>query len=259
MTDFPELGTPDIDSSAYVADTARIAGNVTIGAGASVWYGASIRAEVAPAMIGARSNIQDNCVIHTDDGFPVIIGEDVTVGHAAVVHGATVDKEALIGMGAILLNGSAVGEGALVAAGCVVPPGSVVPAGKLAVGNPMRILRDVNDAERASAATGREHYQHYAGVYKSGFGAAIAAGRDELMGLWDKVTSVFKSEASDAKEGLAKAGEAISDELDRRQAELDAAPHERVDMILEEIKSEDDRFAELEEMIREQNEPPDAD
>lgn len=167
MREFPDLKQPQIDPSAFIADTARVFGEVSIGAGASVWHGASIRAEVAPATIGRKTNIQDNAVLHTDDGFPVSLGDDVTIGHGAIVHGATVEDGALVGMGAVLLNGSRVEAGAFVAAACVVPPGGVVTAGMLAVGNPMRILREVREAEAASIANGLAHYSHYAKVYKS--------------------------------------------------------------------------------------------
>ena len=165
MSEFPTLQQPEIHPDAFIADTARIFGDVTIGSGASVWYGASIRAEEAPVTIGSGSNVQDNAVIHTDSGFPVHLGTDVTVGHAAVVHGAIVEDGALIGMGALLLNGAVVERGALVAAGTVVPPGASIPAGMLAVGSPMRIVREVRATENESTARGLRHYQFYAKLY----------------------------------------------------------------------------------------------
>ena len=165
MGDFPPLGTASIAADAFIADTARVFGDVTVESEASVWFGASVRAEVAPVVIGAGSNVQDNAVLHTDDGFPVIIGANVTIGHSAIVHGATVEDGALIGMGAIVLNGAVVERGAFVAAGTVVPPGGVVPAGMLAVGSPMKVIREVREAENASTANGLNHYKHYAKVY----------------------------------------------------------------------------------------------
>ncbi len=167
MSEFPTLQQPEIHPDAFVADTARVFGDVTIGPGASVWFGASIRAEEAPVTMGPGSNLQDNAVIHTDHGFPVHLGTDVTVGHAAVVHGAIVEDGALIGMGAVVLNGAVVERGALVAAGTVVPPGATVPAGMLAVGSPMRIVREVRATENESTARGLRHYQHYALLYAS--------------------------------------------------------------------------------------------
>ena len=167
MAQFPPLGQPVISPSAFVADTARVFGDVSIEADASVWFGASIRAEVAPVTIGAGCNVQDNVVIHTDEGYPVALGEDVTIGHSAIIHGATVEDGALVGMGAVVLNGAVVERGAFVAAGCVVPPDGVVPAGMLAVGSPMKVIREVREAENESTANGLRHYKHYAKVYKA--------------------------------------------------------------------------------------------
>jgi carbonic anhydrase/acetyltransferase-like protein (isoleucine patch superfamily) len=174
MSELPELAKPTIHPSVFVADTARIFGDVTIEADASVWFGASIRAEAAPVVIGAGTNIQDNVVIHTDDGFPVILGTDVTVGHSAVVHGATVAAGALIGMAAVLLNGATVEAGAFVAAGCIVPPGATVPERMLAVGSPMKIVREVRPEEDESTTNGLVHYKQYARIYK-----AMAEGDDK--------------------------------------------------------------------------------
>lgn len=174
MSDIPELARPNIHNSVFVADTARIFGDVTIDAEASVWFGASIRAEAAPVVIGAGTNIQDNVVIHTDEGFPVTLGTNVTVGHSAIVHGAQVADGALIGMAAVLLNGAEVERGAFVAAGCVVPPGATVPARMLAVGSPMKIIREVRPEEDESTANGLLHYKQYAQLYK-----AMAGGEAE--------------------------------------------------------------------------------
>ena len=165
MSKFPPLQQPDIDASVFVADTARIHGDVTIGPNASVWFGVSIRAEAAPVTVGAGTNLQDNVVIHTDTDLPAHLGDNVTVGHGAIVHGATVQDGALVGIGAIVLNGATVESGALVAAGTLVPPGATVPAGMLVVGNPMRIVREVRAEESESTALGQRYYQHYAGVY----------------------------------------------------------------------------------------------
>ncbi len=165
MSEFPPLQQPEIDPSAFIADTARIHGDVTIGPDASVWFGVSIRAEAAPVTVGAGTNIQDNVVIHTDTDLPAQFGSNVTVGHGAIVHGATVEEGALVGIGAIVLNGATVEKGALVAAGTLVPPGATVPAGMLVVGNPMRIVREVRDEENESTELGQRCYQHYAGVY----------------------------------------------------------------------------------------------
>jgi len=165
MSDFPPLAEPTIHQDAFIADTARVFGDVTIGPDASVWFGASIRAEPAPITVGSGSNLQDNVILHSDDGFPVVVGDDVTVGHGAIVHGASVETGALVGMGAVVLNGAVVEQGAFVAAGCVVPPGGRVPAGTLAVGSPMRVLRELREEEIEGMTNGVAHYKHYGRVY----------------------------------------------------------------------------------------------
>lgn len=140
--------TPDIDPTAWVAPTATIVGNVRIGARASVFYGAVLRGDMDAIVLGEGSNIQDNCVVHTDAGVPATIGAGVGVGHGAIIHGATVGDGSLIGMGATLLNNAVVGEGAFVAAGALVREGQEIPAGHLAVGVPAKDRGEL-DAEGA--------------------------------------------------------------------------------------------------------------
>ncbi|MFI2102251.1 gamma carbonic anhydrase family protein [Isoptericola sp. NPDC019693] len=140
--------TPEIHPTAWVAPTATIVGNVRIGARASVFYGAVLRGDMDAIELGEGSNIQDNCVVHTDTGVPATIGAGVGVGHGAIIHGATVGDGSLVGMGATLLNGSVVGEGAFVAAGALVREGQEIPAGHLAVGVPAKD-RGPLDAEGA--------------------------------------------------------------------------------------------------------------
>ena len=140
--------TPEIDPTAWVAPTATIVGNVRIGPRASVFYGAVLRGDMDAIVLGEGSNIQDNCVVHTDTGVPANIGAGVGVGHGAIVHGATVGDGSLIGMGATLLNNAVVGEGAFVAAGALVREGQEIPAGHLAVGVPAKDRGEL-DAEGA--------------------------------------------------------------------------------------------------------------
>ncbi|MFA5007041.1 MAG: gamma carbonic anhydrase family protein [Candidatus Izemoplasmatales bacterium] len=149
---------PRIDPSAVAMPTAVVTGDVTIGADVSVWHHAVVRGDMAPVSIGSMTNVQDGAVIHTNTGLPTTIGARVTIGHLAIVHAATVEDDALVGMGAILLDGAIVGAGAMVAAGTVVPPRKVVPPGTLAIGNPMRIARDLTEAERAANRLNVEHY-----------------------------------------------------------------------------------------------------
>lgn len=134
---------------AWIMDNARVLGDVTLGEDVSVWCGAAIRGDVAPVTIGARTNVQDNVVVHCDSGDANHIGSDVTIGHAAVVHGIHVGDGCLIGIGARLLAGSVIGDGCLVAAGTVVPPGLRVPDGMVVMGVPGRVVRPVSDEERA--------------------------------------------------------------------------------------------------------------
>lgn len=144
----PGLPQPEIAAGAWVAPGAYVIGNVSLAEGASVWYGAVLRADLAPIDIGVGSNIQDGCVVHTDPGFPVSVGRGVSVGHRAVLHGCTVADDVLIGMGAVVLNGARVGTGSLVAAGTVVLGGSDIPPHSLVAGVPGKVRRDTSEAER---------------------------------------------------------------------------------------------------------------
>ncbi|HEX8995199.1 MAG TPA: gamma carbonic anhydrase family protein [Ktedonobacterales bacterium] len=163
---------PRIAPSAFVAPTAVIVGDVEIGEEASVWFGVVIRGDTAPVRIGPRSNVQDNTVIHTDEGAPAIIGADCSVGHAAIVHGATVGDGALVGMGSTLLNRSTVGAGSIVAASSLLPEGKIIPDGQLGMGSPAKPVRAVNDAERERMRDGIAHYLAYAREYRAAINAA---------------------------------------------------------------------------------------
>ncbi|MHB9022989.1 MAG: gamma carbonic anhydrase family protein [Armatimonadota bacterium] len=150
MADFLiDTSSVEHDDSVFVASTATVIGNVNLGRNASVWYGASVRGDLAPISIGARSNVQDNASIHVDAGMPAAIGCDVTIGHNAVVHGATVDDEVLIGMGAVILNHAVIGKGSIVAAGAVVREGMVVPPGSLVAGVPAKIMKELTPEQQA--------------------------------------------------------------------------------------------------------------
>ncbi|WP_329396886.1 gamma carbonic anhydrase family protein [Streptomyces melanogenes] len=139
---------PRVDPAAFTAPTAVVLGEVTLAAGASVWYHTVLRADCGPIVLGADSNIQDNCTVHVDPGFPVTVGERVSVGHNAVLHGCTVEDDVLIGMGATVLNGAVIGAGSLVAAQALVPQGMVVPPGSLVAGVPAKVRRELTDEER---------------------------------------------------------------------------------------------------------------
>lgn len=150
--------SPVIPASAFVADGARVIGDVVLGESASVWYNAVLRAEAATITVGARSNVQDGVAVHVDHGFPVTIGEDVSVGHNAVVHGCTIEDGALIGMGSVVLNGAVIGAGSLVAGGAVVLAGTEVPPGSLVAGVPAKVRRSLTDEERAGLLRNAEAY-----------------------------------------------------------------------------------------------------
>ena len=162
---------PDIADDAFLAMGATVVGRVRVGPQSSVWYGSVLRADAEAIVIGARTNIQDGCVVHADPGFPVALGDGVTVGHRAVVHGCRVDDDVLIGMGAVLMNGARVGRGSLVAAGAVVTQHTEIPEHSLVAGVPARVLRPVNDHERELIAAGARHYVEHAARHR---GASLA-------------------------------------------------------------------------------------
>lgn len=142
----------------FVAPDAAVIGSVELGEDSSVWYGAVLRGDTEPIRIGARSNIQDGTVVHTDDDFPTTLGDDVTVGHNVILHGCTIEDGCTIGMGAILLNGSRVGANSLVAAGALLPEGREYPSDSLIMGVPARAVRELTDDERARVAEGSGVY-----------------------------------------------------------------------------------------------------
>ncbi len=131
--------TPDVSRAAFLAPDAVIAGNVVLGEGVSIWYGCVIRAEHSTVWIGARTNVQDLCILHADPGAPCTIGEDVTLGHRVTAHGCTIEDGVLVGMGATVLNNAVVGRGSLVGAGAVVRESFEVPPAHLAVGVPAKV------------------------------------------------------------------------------------------------------------------------
>ena len=150
---------PTIDPSAFVAEGARIIGSVHLGEGASVWYNAVLRGDGDSITVGAGSNLQDNVSVHVDRGRPVIIGENVSVGHNAVVHGCSIGDGSLIGMGSVVLSGAVIGEGCLVAGGAVVLEGSVIPPGSLVAGVPAKVRRELTDDERAGILRNADAYR----------------------------------------------------------------------------------------------------
>jgi len=167
--------TPVLAEGAWVAPGATVVGDVTLGEGASVWYGAVVRADVLPVRIGRGANVQDNAVLHVTTGrSPTVIGEGVTIGHAAVLHGCTVHDRALVGIGAIVLDDAVVGEEAMVGAGALVTPGTVIPPRMLALGSPARPVRSLTDTELAMLRASGPHYVALARQHRDSLTAASA-------------------------------------------------------------------------------------
>jgi carbonic anhydrase/acetyltransferase-like protein (isoleucine patch superfamily) len=156
---------PTVGSGAWAAPSADLIGDVRLGAGASVWFGAVIRADNTPILIGAESNVQDGAIGHSDPGAPLIVGDRVTVGHQAILHGCSIGDQALVGMGARVLNGAVIGANSLVGAGALVTEGKRFEPGMLIVGAPARVVRALTDAEIAALALSAAHYAAKAGHY----------------------------------------------------------------------------------------------
>lgn len=146
------------DGEYWVAPNAWVFGDVVIAREASVWFGAVVRGDNERITIGARTNIQDGCVLHTDPGYPMTIGEGVTVGHMAMLHGCTIGKGSLVGMGAIVLNGAVVGESCLIGANTVIGERKVIPPRSLVIGTPGRVIRQLTDADVANIAEAADRY-----------------------------------------------------------------------------------------------------
>ena len=149
---------PRVAETAWVAESAAVIGRVSLAEGASVWYGAVLRGDNDHITVGARSNVQDGSVLHTDMGFPLTLGEDVTVGHQAMLHGCTVGEGSLIGIQAVVLNGARIGRNSLVGAGAVVTEGKEFPDGSLILGAPAKAVRSVTPEQVERLRFGALHY-----------------------------------------------------------------------------------------------------
>ena len=156
---------PRLASSAYIDPSAQVIGDVTLGEAASIWCNATVRGDVSPITIGHESNIQDNSVLHADEGFPLKIGNRVTIGHSVVLHGCTIGNGTLIGIGAIVLNGAKIGSDCVIAAGALVPEGMEIPDGSLAMGVPAKVRREVTADEKERFRVNADHYVELAHLY----------------------------------------------------------------------------------------------
>jgi carbonic anhydrase/acetyltransferase-like protein (isoleucine patch superfamily) len=157
---------PGVAQSAWVAPGACVIGDVSLGEQSSVWYGAVLRGDTEPIRIGARTNVQDGCILHADPGFPAVVGEGCVVGHNAVVHGCEIGDNCLVGMGATILNGAKIGEGSIVAAGAVVPEGREFPPRSLIVGIPAKRVGDVSEDQTTDIEHGASEYIERAAAHR---------------------------------------------------------------------------------------------
>jgi carbonic anhydrase/acetyltransferase-like protein (isoleucine patch superfamily) len=158
--------TPQIDASAWIAPNATVIGDVRLAANSSIWWNCVLRGDNDPIIIGANSNIQDGSILHTDEGIPLTIGRDVTVGHMVMLHGCTIGDGSLIGMGAIVLNSVVIGKNCLIGAGALIPEGKVIPDNSLVVGSPGRVVHELSEKHIARMAHSAEHYVNNALNYQ---------------------------------------------------------------------------------------------
>ena len=156
---------PQAAASAYIDPSAQVIGDITVGERSSIWPNVSARGDVSSITIGNESNVQDNCVLHCDEGFPLIIGERVTVGHMAMLHGCVIKDDCLIGIGSIILNGAHIGTGSVIAAGALIPEGMQVPPYSMVMGVPGKVKREITPDERERFKVNCRHYVELAAEY----------------------------------------------------------------------------------------------
>lgn len=159
--------SPHIAESAWIAPDANVIGNVSLGSNVGVWFGAVLRGDNEPIVIGNETNIQEHTIIHTDPGFPVTVGEGCTIGHRALLHGCTVGNNSLIGMGAIVLNGARIGSNCLVGAGALVTEGKSFPDGSLIIGAPAKAVRELDEKAIAGLRASAVNYAANAKRFKA--------------------------------------------------------------------------------------------
>lgn len=163
-----DQNTPDCHESAWVAESASVIGNVIMDEGSSVWFGATVRGDNEPIKIGARSNIQDGSVCHSDMGSPLTIGDDVTVGHLAMIHGCTIGDGTLVGIGATILNNALIGKNCLIGAHALVTEGKVVPDNSVVMGSPGKVVKTLSPDQAARLKMGAQFYVANAKRFRNG-------------------------------------------------------------------------------------------
>ncbi|MGH4052407.1 MAG: gamma carbonic anhydrase family protein [Clostridium sp.] len=149
---------PNVHKNTFIASSADVIGNVSIGEHSSIWFGAVVRGDMDFISIGSYTNVQDNSIIHNDDDFPVDIGDYVTIGHNSIIHGCTISSYTLIGMGSTILDGAIIGECTIIGAGSLVTQGKNIPSGVLCMGVPARVVRELTAKEKQSLKESAEHY-----------------------------------------------------------------------------------------------------
>jgi len=160
--------SPSLAASVFIAPSAMVMGNVTLAEDVGIWFGAVLRGDNDPIVVGAGSNIQDLCMLHTDVGLPLHVGPGCTIGHRATLHGCTIGANSLVGMGATILNGARIGSNCLIGAGALITEGKVIPDGSLVVGAPGRVVRQLTDDEIAGLRRSAEGYVRNARRFKAG-------------------------------------------------------------------------------------------
>ena len=159
---------PQLDADTWVAPDANLIGKVILESGASVWFGATLRAEHDEIRVGVGSNVQENSVIHVDPGFAVVIGANCTIGHKVMLHGCVIGDGSLIGMGAIILNGARIGRNCLIGAGALITEGKVIPDGSLVMGSPGKVVRELDGRAIKGLQASAQHYQENMRRFRDG-------------------------------------------------------------------------------------------
>ena len=160
--------SPIVPNSSFVAPGVALIGRVKLGEKVSVWFNAVIRGDNDDIVIGEGSNVQDGCVLHVDEGYPIHVGVNCTIGHKVMLHGCTIGDDSLIGMNAVVLNGAKIGSGCLIGANALVTEGMQVPDGSLVLGSPAKVVKPLGEAAVAMINAGARHYQEKIGVYQTG-------------------------------------------------------------------------------------------
>ena len=159
---------PEIDADTLIAPGAHVMGRVVLEAGASLWFGACLRGYNDEIRVGAGSNVQENCVFHTDMGYPIRIGVNCTIGHKAMLHGCIIGDGSLVGMGATILNGAVIGRGCLIGAGALIPEGKVIPDGSLVMGMPGKVVRALDATAQERLLASAAHYRDRMRRFRTG-------------------------------------------------------------------------------------------